>query len=71
MFLQVKMVATIINTFKGVDNNGIILFPGGRRECTPRHPLKMQVTHHNHLLEEPKKHSNIEIVNTNTNSIQK
>ena len=63
MFLQVKMVAIIINAFKGVDNNGIILFPGARRECTPQHPLKMQVTHHKYLLEEPKKHSNIEIYN--------
>ena len=42
MFLQVKiMVTIIIKTFKGVNNNGINLFPGGRRECThmaPHHP---------------------------------
>ena len=46
----------------------------GRRECThkaPHHPLRIQVTHHKHLLEEPKKHSNIEIFITNTHSIQK
>ena len=45
----------------------------GRREYTHmahHHPLRIQVTHHKHLLEEPKKHSNIEIFITNTHSIQ-
>ena len=69
------MVTIIINTFKGVNNNGIVLFPGGRREFThmaPHHPLRIQVTHPEHrLLEEPKKHSNIEIFITNAQSIQK
>ena len=36
---------------------------GEELSALPNIPLKMQVTHYKHLLEEPKKHSNIEIYN--------